>query len=239
VIEPKELTESFAMAKSREFLLENRDEKFAHLIMLSDKADVRMIGMGQTTKPRPLSFQFWQATYRTLASRKSRTAEVIRIGSNSVVRFTDGGEPKLLPMDGTNPLEVSPPWLTQPIRIVLIRFSEEFKAQAYQETDIKDLTVFCETRSALDEATGLKLVAYLESLWGLGRVEVVLRTDDLFAADPYFPWRHLFASDKRWLELPSLDAYDASPSLICGRQRSGPMGCRVRTFGGSIGYRAR
>jgi hypothetical protein len=236
VANPDELNELLAIDQSKAYLLENQMNRFVQLVVLSDKSDARMLGMGESTKFRPLSFEFWQMTFRAVASKRRKAAELIRIGGDSVIRFTDGEEPRNLAIEGQNPLEISPPWARGPIRVILIRFSEQRSHRFYQESDTKDLTVFCEVGPWINEQAGVRLVRHLESAWGLGRVEVVLRSDDLFAAEAYFPWRYLFASGKRWLRLPELEAYDSSPTLICGRQRSGTMGCQVRTFQGSIGH---
>jgi hypothetical protein len=139
--------------------------------------------LGAPVKPLPNGYNLWLKQYNLLSKKMFRVAETISIAGESVMRFRDGNLTESIVLSGTNPLVVRT--ATATVEVVLFGFERDHAISNH-------LQIYCKSSRLPSRELARAIQRDFKDKIQIKKVDVLLRTDDLFVYEWKFPWLHVF-----------------------------------------------
>jgi hypothetical protein len=168
---------------------------------------------GGAPLPQPLhgrTYEYWRNIYDQ-TPRSNEIAEMIAIGSNSVLRMRHAtGQVERRVLTGTDPLQIG--MHGSHFEILYLTFTT---ARAYV---LQAVSVYVTTTATLGTPVGLELLKILTPLFPDLEVSVNIRNDSWFINEPGYPFLNPFIEEKN----PPSSRERKTPTLSCGYWTGSP-----------------
>jgi hypothetical protein len=194
---------------SRDFLSSTRQYAIAKLSIFADSSDLdRTLSGG---KSPDISYPEWLERYTKYAVKPMPMAEVIRIGSRSVLRFLDQrGGVNVVPLEGADALSIRVG--DARLDILHVAFKEVPNFIREREAEIYTPVFFILADKKLDVETGATAAHLLAHRTGIGSSEVNLSRTPWFFQNTLFPITYRFLPGT---PAPTSDQFLDSQVLSC------------------------